>query len=74
MERSAIVPGRELGVSLFRLPTRLVRHHENEGVQLAVIRLDATQALFSDLRRGNLASTKLPAEFDDGHHEEGLAL
>ena len=65
MQRSAVVAGGEFAIGLARLPARLVRHHEDEGVQPLVVRPDPLQALLGDLFRRQLARAQPAAEFDD---------
>ena len=59
------------------LRARLVRHHEDEGVEPAVVGVDPVQTLLDDRPRGQLAGAQLPAErfngqrVDDVRHPHG---
>ena len=68
MQRPAIVTRGELAVRVGGLPARLVRHHQDEGVQPRVVRVDLAQALIGDLSRTDVTRPPTASEFFNGQH------
>jgi hypothetical protein len=65
VERTVIVTARQVAVGFPSLKARLVCGHRNERIQLRVVRLDTSQALFDGFGCARFARAQAAAEFVD---------